>query len=205
MGQLDAATESQHEQMPTQPARHEARRRALRRYWKVSLILVVCLISVAIILNRDRLQQFQRFGYPGIFLISLIGNATIILPAPSLALVFAMGGALQPPLVGLAAGAGEALGELTGFLAGYGGSAVAERAAAYERIRRLMERYGLFAIFILSVVPNPFFDLAGIAAGVMRIPVWQFLLVCWIGKTIKTMAVAFLGAGSAHLLDQWLM
>jgi uncharacterized membrane protein YdjX (TVP38/TMEM64 family) len=46
--------------------------------------------------------------------------------------------------------------------------------------------------------------LAGLAAGALRFPVWQFLLACWPGKTIKTVAVAYLGAGSVTVLDRWL-
>ena len=176
----------------------------LKTYWKLSFVPLSLLISLVIVANRDRLQQVAVYGYPGVFLISLLGNATIILPAPSLAVVFAMGGVLNPLLVGIAAGAGEALGELTGFMAGYGGQVVVERYDIYHRFRGYMEKYGLIAIFVLSAVPNPFFDLAGLAAGALRFPVWQFLLVCWAGKTIKTVAVAYLGASSVHILDQWL-
>jgi membrane protein YqaA with SNARE-associated domain len=176
----------------------------LKTYWKLSFVPLSLLISLVIIANRDRLQQVPVYGYPGVFLISLLGSATIIFPAPSLAVVFAMGGVLNPLLVGIVAGAGEALGELTGFMAGYGGQVVVERYGVYHRFRGYMEKYGLITIFVLSVIPSPFFDLAGLAAGAMRYPVWQFLLVCWAGKTIKTVAVAYLGASSVHMLDRWL-
>lgn len=176
----------------------------LARYWKLAFIPLSLLISCIVIANRQRLQDAAIYGYPGVFVVSLLGNATIFFPAPSLALVFAMGGVLNPLWVGIAAGAGEALGELTGFMAGYGGQVVVERYDIYHRFRRYMERYGLIAIFILSAIPNPFFDLAGLAAGTLRFPVWQFLLACWAGKTIKTVVVAYLGAGSLHVLGRWL-
>src|SRR4030042_6955298 len=79
------------------------------------IVLFVLGLSVAIFVLRDSFAELAAIGYPGIFLVSLLGNATIVLPAPSLALVFAMGSALPPISVGLAAGAGEALGELTGY------------------------------------------------------------------------------------------
>jgi membrane protein YqaA with SNARE-associated domain len=134
----------------------------------------------------------------------LPGNATIILPAPSLALVFAMGSALPPLLVGLAAGVGEALGELTGYAAGFGGRAVIEDQRAYDRLADWMQRRGGITVFVLSVFPNPFFDLAGIAAGTLRYPLWRFLLVCWLGKTIKTTVVAWAGSQSITLVEQFL-
>jgi membrane protein YqaA with SNARE-associated domain len=170
----------------------------------VVLILAMLGLSAAIYLFRDRFAQLAAVGYPGIFLVSLLGNATIILPAPSLFLVFAMGGALPFLLVGLSAGVGEALGELTGYAAGAGGRAVIEKRRVYERMHRWMQRRGGLTIFVLSVIPNPVFDLAGIAAGSLRYPLWRFLLFCWLGKTIKTTLVAWAGAQSFRFIEPFL-
>ena len=82
------------------------RRRAYLRFAGTMLFAVA--ITLAIFLFRDRLAHFAAYGYPGVFLVSLLGNATVILPAPSLAAVFAMGAVLNPVLVGLVAGVGEA-------------------------------------------------------------------------------------------------
>jgi uncharacterized membrane protein YdjX (TVP38/TMEM64 family) len=146
----------------------------------------------------SRVEQFGLYGYPGVFAINLLGNATVILPAPSLAVVSVMGTVLNPFLVGLAAGAGAAIGELTGYLAGWGGRAVIGDKERYERMLGWTSKYGLWLVFVLSVIPNPLFDLAGIAAGAIKIPVLQFLLVCWLGKTVKTTLFAL--GGSALLL-----
>ena len=175
-------------------------------FWKTTLFraLLVALViglSVAIFFLRDQFARLASVGYGGIFLVSLLGNATIVLPAPSLALVFAMGSALPPVLVGLAAGVGEALGELTGYAAGYGGRAVIENQATYEKLVGWMRRRGGITILVLSIVPNPFFDIAGIAAGSLRYPIWRFLLFCWLGKTIKTVLVAYAGAYSLNVIQ----
>ena len=168
------------------------------------LVLLILGISMAIFAFRERFAELAAIGYPGIFLVSLLGNATIILPAPSLALVFAMGSALPPALVGLAAGIGEALGELTGYTAGFGGRAIIENQTVYERLTAWMRRRGDITIFVLSAIPNPFFDLAGIAAGTLRYPIWRFLLFCWLGKTIKTIVVAWAGAQSLTIIKPFL-
>ncbi len=175
-----------------------------RKLFRVLVVLFVLGLSVAIFAFRDHFAELAAVGYPGIFLVSLLGNATIILPAPSLALVFAMGSALPPPLVGLTAGAGEALGELTGYAAGFGGRAVIENQERYQRLVTWMRRAGGPTIFVLSLIPNPFFDLAGIAAGTLRYPLWRFLLFCWLGKTIKTMLVAWAGARSWTIIEPFL-
>lgn len=165
-------------------------------------------ISVVIVLYADRLSQLGAYGYPGLFLLNLLASATLILPAPGLALAFAAGSALNPWLVGLAVGSGSTCGELTGYLAGISGRGVISNQAQYERISSLMRRYGLGVLFVLSLVPNPLFDVAGIIAGAMHIPVWQFLAATWVGKVIKTTVVALAGAGMMQALGpvirEWL-
>ncbi len=163
---------------------------------RILAVLVVIAISVFVFSIRDRVQEFAAWGYPGIFLITLLANATVFLPAPGVAVVFAMGHIFNPWLVGLAAGTGGALGELSGFLAGFGGQAVVERTAIYNRILPWVNKYGGWAILVLSAIPNPFFDLAGLAAGVSKMSVARFLLFCWIGQCIKMTAFAFAGAYS---------
>ena len=153
-------------------------------------------ITVYIFSIRDRVQEFAAYGYPGIFLIMLMANATVFLPAPGVAVVFAMGSIFNPLLVALSAGTGGALGELTGYLAGFSGQAVVERADVYEKIDPWIQKYGGWAILVLSAIPNPFFDIAGVAAGMSKMPLWKFLLFCWIGQLIKMALFAYAGAYS---------
>jgi len=191
--------------MPGETAETKTLKEGERWDWRAiaqsaGAIFLSAAITLSILAWHNRIKALGRYGYLGIFLISLMGNATVILPAPSLAAVFTVSAVLNPLLVGLAAGAGETLGELTGFLAGYGGRVVVKDRVTFQRLERWMRLYGLLVIFILSAIPNPFFDLAGIAAGVMRFPLWQFLLSCWIGKTLKTLVFALAGAYSVGFL-----
>jgi membrane protein DedA with SNARE-associated domain len=48
-------------------------------------------------------------------------------------------------------------------------------------------------LLFLAAIPNPLFDIAGFVAGVVRYPVWKFLLNVWAGKTIKAILFAALG------------
>lgn len=159
------------------------------------------LITVVIIGYRDQLAQLSTYGYVGIFLVSVLGNATVLFPVPSLVAVFAGGTVFHPLLVGLVSGVAEPIGELSGYLAGYGGSAMIEDKALYAKMERWMLRRGYLTIFVLSVIPNPVFDLAGIAAGALHFPVWKFLLACWAGKTVKAIVIAYAGAESWRLLE----
>jgi membrane protein YqaA with SNARE-associated domain len=163
-------------------------------------------ITVLIFVYRGQLARFATYGYLGVFVISLIGNATVILPVPSLLGVFAGGSAFNPLFVGLVAGVAEPLGEMTGYLAGYAGQGIVANKKLYARLtvwmssRRFLTGYLL--IFVLSAIPNPLFDMAGLAAGALRMPVAGFLVSCWLGKTLKALAIAFIGAHAGNLLMQ---
>ncbi|MGC8874928.1 MAG: YqaA family protein [Chloroflexia bacterium] len=153
-----------------------------------SVVLTVLLLVLPVDYAR-----LGNYGYLGVFLLTLLPSATVVFPSPTLAVSWIAGGFLSPPLVGLAAGLGATIGELSGYLAGYGGSALASRARSYERIRAAVMRYGWLAIAVLAFIPNPLFDLGGIAAGAVRMPLWQFLLACFVGKTLRFVLIAYLG------------
>jgi uncharacterized membrane protein YdjX (TVP38/TMEM64 family) len=70
---------------------------------------------------------------------------------------------------------------------------VVENTRLYQRLVEWLRRWGMLALFFLSLFPFVF-DLAGIAAGVLRYPLWKFLIACWLGRTVLYIAMAFAGA-----------
>jgi len=173
--------------------------------WRLTLARVASLLTVAAVIAlaysmRDRADEIAAYGYPGIFLLSLMANAALVLPIPGVALTFAMGAVFDPFAVALAAGSGAALGEMTGYLAGFSGQGIADNFAFYERLTRWMARYGGWTVLVMAFVPNPFFDLAGAAAGTLKMPILKFLIWAWVGKTLKMLVFALAGAHSV----QWL-
>jgi membrane protein YqaA with SNARE-associated domain len=171
---------------------------------RIISFLAVVAISVWIFSIRDKASELAAFGYPGIFVISILANATVILPAPGVAVVFAMGGIFNPLIVGIVAGVGSALGELSGYLAGYSGQAVIERRGIYEKIHPYIGKYGAATIFVLAAIPNPFFDFGGIAAGALKMPIRTFLTWCILGKIIKMLVFAYAGAYSIDWLFKFM-
>ncbi len=170
-----------------------SRRQTLAR---ILALLAVIAISVYVFSIRDDAQKLAVYGYPGIFVLSFLAYATVLLPAPGVAVVFTMGAVFNPIGVALAAGAGAALGELSGYLAGFSGQTVIENANVYDRLANWMGKNGPLTIFFLSAVPNPFFDLAGVAAGALKMPVGRFLFWAWIGETTKMLIFALAGSTS---------
>jgi membrane protein YqaA with SNARE-associated domain len=170
-------------------------------------LLAVIIISVGIFCfyrrYPERLNELRAFGYLGVFLISLIFNATVILPAGTFVAVSTLGAMLPlPVVVGLVAGVGAAFGEMTGYLAGYSGRHVFERSRTYSRVEDWVRRWGTLTIFFMSVAPIVF-DLAGLAAGMLRFPWWKFLLACWLGRTVLYILIALASAWSWRILLEW--
>jgi len=176
----------------------------LKNVLRLLALIVVVGITVFIYGIRERVSEFAAYGYPGIFMIALLANATVFLPAPGVAVVFAMGSIFHPIGVAIAAGTGGALGELSGYLAGFSGQAVVERSDLYNRFLPYIQKYGAWAILVLSAIPNPLFDIAGVAAGVTKIPLWRFLLFCWIGQLIKMAIFAYAGMYSIDWIANFL-
>lgn len=162
----------------------------LTKYFFIALSVV---ISVVIIYYKDSLANFSEFGYLGIFLVTLLGNATVILPAPAFIVTYVGGSIYNPVLVAVAAGLGATIGELTGFMAGYGGKVLIEENKKYERVRKWMEKSGFLTLLILAAIPNPIFDIAGMIAGATGYPLKKFILATILGKIIKFLVLAFIG------------
>ncbi|MDP2728745.1 MAG: VTT domain-containing protein, partial [Dehalococcoidia bacterium] len=121
-----------------------------------------------------------------------------------IATVLAAGTLWNPVLVGLAAGLGNATGELAGYAVGSAGSAVlpgyhsSPWAAA---LKRGLARYGFFAVLALALVPNPVFDAVGLVAGSLGFPIQRFWLACALGNSAKYVGIAYLGGGPAPGLE----
>ena len=149
-------------------------------------------------------KELKAYGYLGAFVISIILNATIILPVSNMAVMMSLGAAMPSPVVvGLVGGFGAAIGEITGYVAGRSGRRLVARSQMYTRVEDWVRRWGWLTIFVFSVVPFVF-DLVGIAAGALRYPFWKFFIPCWLGRTILYVVMVTLAALGLKALVPWL-
>ncbi|MEX0786898.1 MAG: VTT domain-containing protein [Dehalococcoidia bacterium] len=180
----------------------------------IALSVGMLLLPIWVDVSQER---FRTFGYGGVFLANLASTSTVFIPVPGLtavgqALIIQQGDLLNPVLVGLLGGTGMALGEVTAYVAGTVGSEVVEEEGirAPRVVRPLVERvihyvdwlmdhYGFATLLVLSAIPNPAFELAGITAGVSRMNFWRFMLAVLIGKNIRGLMLAFLGNAGLDL------
>jgi len=181
-------------------SREEATAQVKKGFWhrerfrQLSVLLFVLTLCALIYIFRNTIEGMEAYGYLGVFLIPMFCCATIIVPVPGLIVVFTLGAVLDPFLVGLISGVGGTIGEMTGYLLGYSGRAAIENVSLYQRVEYSMKRWGAVPLFVLALIPNPLFDVAGAVAGALRFPLWKFLLYGGAGRIIKHIFVAFAGA-----------
>jgi membrane protein YqaA with SNARE-associated domain len=181
----------------------------LCRHWiqLAGLVFVLAIMAGIIYCYRtypERIEELEAYGYLGAFVISIIFNATVILPVGNMLIMVTLATTLpSPALVGIAGGAGAAIGEITGYVAGRSGRGLLNKSHLYGRVEQWVKRWGDLTIFVLSVAPL-IFDLVGIAAGAVRYSFWRFLLFCWLGRTVFYVTLTLLaGMGLREVIPDW--
>ena len=179
-----------------------------KNYIRILVLLITIGIMVAFIwlgvAYRDRLdeiKEFEKFGYPFVFLMGLAGSAAPVWPLPGSLAVFLVAGWVGfgwgLVLVALAAGTGEAIGELSGYMLGYSSQPAFEKWNKYQWLQDKMNRHGSLAIFLMSSIPTPIHMIKVVtaSAAASNFPLWKMFLICWAGKIIKSSYIAIAGAG----------
>ena len=144
---------------------------------------------------REKLSEFKSLGLLGIFFINLIGNATVLIPAPAIASVIA-GGALYPPFaVAIVSALGGAIGDMVGFFLGLSSKElfIKNHHTWYKILKDIFHRSGDLVILVFAFIPNPFFDVIGIMAGVFRYSPIRFFIFLFLGRFIRGIFLSYLG------------
>ena len=166
---------------------------------RLGIFVAVIAAIVSALLLRDNFGATQ-VGYGVVALSALVASAGLLIPVPALATACATAIFLNPFLIGIIAGTAESAGELSGYYLGYTGRDVLSRSRMYQRLEHWMRRRGWLLLFVVSLVPNPIFDVVGIAAGALRYPIWGFLAVVWVGKVAKFLIFAYACTAGADWL-----
>ena len=143
-----------------------------------------------------------QYGYVGIFLVSLIGSLSIVVPVPYTILIFSFGRVLNPGLLAVAGGIGSAIGEIAGYAIGYMGRVVVskERQRKMDGFLAIFRRYGPLTIFAFALTPLPD-DLLFIPLGIMRYNFLKAFIPCLLGKTLMCFALAYGGYMSIGFVE----
>ena len=143
------------------------------------------------------MQLIDVWGYLGLFIVEILGSATIIFPAPAFAINFILGGTpgFNPWLVGIVAGVGATIGEVTGYGVGMGGRELMEKKYGkwLKMTKKWMENHGDFLIIVIFAAPPLPHDVVGMIAGAVNYSFKKFMLATLIGKIIAGLALAWAG------------
>ncbi len=142
-----------------------------------------------------------QFGLPGLLIASIAVNATvfIVVPVIELAVIALAAAQTYPPWVlGIVAGLGAGLGELTGYFVGSQGRHLVQHFSAKEtgimhRVQKMLSVHawkGTATIFILASIPFPF-DVVGLAAGLAKFPLPNFFVAATAGKILRFTILAY--------------
>jgi membrane protein DedA with SNARE-associated domain len=156
-------------------------------------------------------QLIITFSYLAVFIVSIISTSTILFPFPLyLILFFTSTLGLNPLIVGVVAGIGAAIGELTGYLVGIGGRYVVEEQRLNKKVRKtvkfftkLFKRYGFIVIVITAAIPFPF-DVIGILAGIGNYNIKKFFVATALGKMIKSLVIVYSGVVAIPFVELYL-
>jgi membrane protein YqaA with SNARE-associated domain len=172
---------------PAPPTISPAERR--RRTLQPALIgLIALLFNIGVYFLPIDYGAFGNYAYLGVFLITLIANATVIIPIPYPAIIARV--AMQSDnlaLVIVAGALGSALGESVAFFVGRSGRGAVEDTRFYRWVQHQMRHpWRAFAVlFGLAAPPNPLFDVAGLAAGALGLPYWMFFTAVLLGRMVR--------------------
>ncbi len=150
----------------------------------------------------------DSFGYLGLFLVSIIANATILLPLPLDFLVLLLAGLsksiIDILIIGFICGVGSAIGEMSAYIIGLMGIKSAEKILKKEinklnEIEKKLRSSGSVFVFLGALTPFPF-DLIGVSAGIIKFDPKRFFLAAAMGKIIRYELLAIAGFYGIELI-----
>ncbi len=155
-------------------------------------VLVAVIGSLPFILFSDYIRRMSAIGYIGLFISTLLTNASVLLPASGIAFTVSAAMVLEPWICVLIGGLGTALGELVSYFCGRSGMKFAENSPLSLKLQHYLSKYGVITVFIFALLPLPLFDIVGIACGASKISMIKYMIACFLGKTIKLSIYVFL-------------
>lgn len=163
------------------------------------LLLALVLNVLVVLLPPSWFDGWGSLGYVGVFVVTLLANASVFIPVPYPGIVAKLGAHLNVGGVALLGAAGSSIGESTAFLVGRAGKGVVEETRFFRWLQHQLRTplRAFIVLFALSAPPNPFFDIAGLTAGSIGVPFPIFLAATFSGRIVRMLILA--GLGHAYL------
>ena len=145
--------------------------------------------------NLELNELTLQYGLIGLFIASVVANASIVLPLPIDLVVIAVANLYNPFVLAAVVSVGAAIGEMSAYLVGMGGEKAIrklseENAEKLMQVNEFIRNKGMVFIALGSFTPFPF-DLIGIASGLIRYNIYKFFVAALVGKFFRYLLLAY--------------
>jgi membrane protein YqaA with SNARE-associated domain len=168
------------------------------KIYAIAVFILSILLSAVFFIYRDFFKEASSLGLLGIFIINFVSSASFFVSGPAFLTIAAGGNLYSPILVALIAAIGACLGDMLGFIFGYSGRKLArknlDRYKTIKFLEKHFNRHGAIIIFLLAIIPNPFFDAIGILAGVVNYSPFKFFAIMIVGRFLRYWLIAQFGS-----------
>lgn len=149
-------------------------------WFQKTLRLLGIIFIVATFFITVKPDSFLRFGYAGIFAYSIVGPGLVIvaLLAQKVNLLFLI----------LFAALGSCINTSITYAVGNGSNTILGNKKPVIKLRDLVKKYGLIAVYVLAAIPTPF-DVNGLISGYLGIPYRRFVVAAFLGRTTSYLLV----------------
>ncbi|PIU20968.1 MAG: hypothetical protein COT15_04720 [Candidatus Diapherotrites archaeon CG08_land_8_20_14_0_20_34_12] len=173
----------------------------------IALAAIICIIGIAyLFINNPDLANnlVLQYGVAGLFIATVIGNATIMFPVPVDILLFLSAqidffkiGIFTPLILGLILGIASTIGESTSYIVGYYGTESLEQMtkkqfSMLDEAKKKINKHGGIIVFLGSFTPFPM-DIIGLAAGILKYDYKKFFVFCYLGKAVRAIIILYAG------------
>ncbi len=188
----------------------------------LGIVLTIALGFLAVYFNDDlkNLASANNYGLAGMFIFAFIASSTfsitpiampywiVTLTLPDI--LAPQYGIWAPVWVALVTAVAASLGQFMTFMIGYGGRTLSARLSqrfspeTYDNAVKWMRKTGPWAVFLMTLIPNPVHLPMTIAIALLRYPPYRFLLYSFLGISLRSFIIAFSGYYGMDILNQWI-
>lgn len=155
------------------------------------IFLAVSNINFGQWIANSAMWFYDKFGwwgiYIGIFTISIFGNFTVLFPVPytiAIIVISAVVPGVNPIILGIVAGAGAGIGEVSAWIIGRGSQEMLGDMKSINRMKAWVDKgWAPIIIFIFAATPLPD-DAFMIVLGFCSYSILKTLFYCFLGKVV---------------------
>jgi len=137
----------------------------------------------------------DKYGYFGIFIISLVSSLNPFVPIPYFVLLFTFGPVLNPFLLAIVAALGASIGKTLSYVIGLGGKEILEKRfnKQIKKLKKSFEKYKpevwVFLIGLTPIIDDPVI----ILCGIIKYDFKKFFIALFLGKLILSLILTLAG------------